>query len=195
MKSRRNEADFTESKAFLDNLEALSKQGLVSLYYGDESGFSQKSNITYSWSPITQPQVMTAYPKNKRLNVFGILGCDDSLFFRSSMLSIKSDFVIDTIDEFVKQLPKSGEKVLVLDNASIHKSKKVKKRIRGWENQGLTLYFIPPYSPELNKIEILWKHIKYHWLPSKAFETFERLTSHVEMILRTYGTQYKVNFS
>lgn len=29
--------------------------------------------------------------------------------------------------------------------------------------RGLCLYYLPPYSPELDRIEILWKHAKYDW--------------------------------
>jgi transposase len=33
----------------------------------------------------------------------------------------------------------------------------------------MRFYFLPPYSPELNRIEILWKKMKYEWLPFKSF--------------------------
>ena len=36
----------------------------------------------------------------------------------------------------------------------------------------LTIYPIPPYSPELNIIEIVWRKIKYEWLPFSAYESF-----------------------
>ena len=54
--------------------------------------------------------------------------------------------------------------IVVLDNAPIHHSAIFKSQIGTWEERGLFLYFIPKYSPELNLIEILWKHIKYFWL-------------------------------
>ncbi|MDR1180459.1 MAG: transposase, partial [Bacteroidales bacterium] len=36
-------------------------------------------------------------------------------------------------------------------------------------------FFLPPYSPELNKIEILWRFIKYKWLPFEPFLNFQNL--------------------
>jgi transposase len=42
--------------------------------------------------------------------------------------------------------------------------------------QGLYLLFLPPYCPELNLIEILWRKIKYEWLPVSAYESFKDLS-------------------
>ena len=60
----------------------------------------------------------------------------------------------------------------IVDNASIHKSKKM----QAWrdlleQDFNLTLYFLPPYSPELNRIEMLWRSMKYQsrefkWMPT-----------------------------
>ena len=52
--------------------------------------------------------------------------------------------------------------VLVLDNASIHKAGLVKDQIATWAAQGLTLFFLPTYSPDLNHIEILWRFCKQY---------------------------------
>ena len=51
--------------------------------------------------------------------------------------------------------------VLVLDNASIHKAQLVQQNLADWATQGLTLLFLLPYSPELNRIEILWRFCKH----------------------------------
>ena len=69
---------------------------------------------------------------------------------------------------------------VVIDNASIHTSDQFEENILKWKEQELFLKFLPSYSPELNKIEILWKHIKYHWLDFKAYSSFTNLVRHVE---------------
>ncbi len=38
-----------------------------------------------------------------------------------------------------------------------------------WHRPKLSIYRIPPYSPELNMIEIVWRKIKYEWLPFSAY--------------------------
>lgn len=51
---------------------------------------------------------------------------------------------------------KQGQ-VLILDNASFHRSEKTKKIV---EEAGYRLLFLPPYSPDLNPIEKCWANLK-----------------------------------
>jgi transposase len=64
----------------------------------------------------------------------------------------------------------------------------------GWRAQRLYVIFLPPYSPELNLIEMLWKKIKYEWLPVTAYQSFQSLTDHVLNVLSGYGERYRINF-
>ena len=47
--------------------------------------------------------------------------------------------------------------IVILDNATFHKSKKTKDLI---ESVGCKILFLPPYSPDLNPIEIFWANLK-----------------------------------
>lgn len=48
--------------------------------------------------------------------------------------------------------------IIILDNASIHKSKTVRAFLERW--QTIHLFFLPPYSPEYNPVELMWKWVK-----------------------------------
>jgi transposase len=48
--------------------------------------------------------------------------------------------------------------IIILDNASIHKSKVVMAFLKRWEQ--IHLINLPPYSPEYNPVELMWKWIK-----------------------------------
>jgi transposase len=56
-------------------------------------------------------------------------------------------------------------------------------------------WFLPAYSPELNPIEILWKKIKYEWLPWAAYQCFETMCSALREIFENLGGKYRVNFA
>ncbi len=53
--------------------------------------------------------------------------------------------------------------------------------------------YLPPYSPELNAIEMLWKQAKYHW---RSFKTWARdkLLTEVKELLDDYGSKFHVSF-
>lgn len=57
----------------------------------------------------------------------------------------------------------------------------------------LTLYFLPPYSPELNRIEILWRKIKYEWLDFRKHARVE-LEEALDRIQAGFGKDYNLTF-
>ena len=85
--------------------------------------------------------------------------------------------------------------VIILDNASIHRSKKFRKKQLELIDQGIWLICLPVYSPKLNLIEILWKKAKYEWLPVSAYATFEALKTNVNTALSDFGQKYTIEFS
>ena len=60
--------------------------------------------------------------------------------------------------------------VVIQDNASSHKSKLVQKHWQQWPTQGLYVFFLPPHSPQMNRIEDEWLHLKYDELAAQVFE-------------------------
>ena len=82
---------------------------------------------------------------------------------------------------------------LIIDNASVHRSSKVNTQMVLPEQKGVKLYFLPPYSPELNRIEKLWQQMKYVWMGVKC-RTLERLNQDVSDILDNFGVNFKLSF-
>ncbi len=95
-------------------------------------------------------------------------------------------------NQFVKQITKKT--IVVLDNASIHTSKKFKAKIDEWKQQGLTLFYLPPYSPELNPIEMLWKFMKYYWIEFDAYKSTKNMKTYVEKIISNYDDEFEMCF-
>jgi transposase len=83
---------------------------------------------------------------------------------------------------------------VVIDNAPMHTSDAFEDSIEHWEAKGLFVYRLPAYSPELNLIEMLWRFIKYLWLPFSAYRSFEALVQAVEEILRKVGDEFVIHF-
>lgn len=83
--------------------------------------------------------------------------------------------------------------VVILDNASVHKAKAIQPMLKLLRQKGLTLYFLPPYSPELNRIEKLWHKMKYEWMAYKARDA-HTLEADVEAMLAGFGQKYNFDF-
>ena len=72
--------------------------------------------------------------------------------------TFNSDRIICFMNRFVEQTIKKT--VVILDNSPIHKLKKFMAKIKQWKEKDVLIYFLLPYSSELNLIEILWRRIK-----------------------------------
>jgi len=130
---------------------------------------------------------------SKNLNVLGFLNVNKQKVFASVTFDkVDSDVVIGHFDLFAKEIIKPT--TVVLDNASIHTSMKFKEKIEQWKAAGLTLFYLPPYSPQLNPIEILWKFMKYYWIEFTAYKSAKDMKNYVEKVLIGYGIKYEINF-
>ncbi|WP_167094049.1 transposase [Massilia frigida] len=83
--------------------------------------------------------------------------------------------------------------IVVLDNANIHRGEAMKLKRRQWQRRGLYLYYLPPYSPKLNRIDILWKQAKYFWRKFVR-QTGSAVLDEVNSIMASYVTEFAINF-
>jgi len=189
-KSRRDEDAFREAQQDLIEMTQWHEQGEVNLYYFDEAGFSTVPCIPYGWQEVGHTQEVNS-ENSKRLNVLGFLGAGDEFEVFTRVGKVDTGVVSMCIDAFSENL--SRPTVLVLDNAPMHTSKELESNLQKWSDRGLELYYLPAYSPELNRIEMLWRNIKYHWLPLAAYESFNTLVECVSQTLCQIGDTLFMN--
>jgi len=83
-----------------------------------------------------------------------------------------------------QQLSQTGQlSVMVLDNASVHRSKLSQQQQQQWQQQGLILFFLP----QMNRIEEEWLHLKRDELASRVFEDEVDLADAIIEGLETRG--------
>lgn len=165
---------------------------MIDVYFGDESGFWQNPVIARAWQ-FRGEEIRILPEKGKRLSVFGLFnpGCEGK--FWASEKAIKTEFIIDCLEEWLEDKFEKP-RVLVLDNARIHRSKLMQAKLAEWEERGFYIFHLPPYSPHLNIIEMLWRKMKYEWLKPEDYLSFGNLTTAIKEILSNIGTEYKINF-
>ncbi len=190
--NRRDEDEVEKSRQRLEALREREAGGEIALYYFDESGFTLEPCIPYAWQPLGKT-IRIPSSKSQRLNVLGFLNraCDFQSFVFEG--SINASVVVACFEAFSKTL--TQDTVIILDNASIHRSEEFEEHLERWKNRGLSVEFIAPYAPELNRIEILWRKIKYEWMPFAAYESFASLTEKLFEILANIGKDYTIEFS
>lgn len=187
-----DEKEYALKSELLEELKQREKLGEIDLRYLDEVGFSLIPCVPYCWQEIGE-QVTISSERSKRLNVLGFFNRKNELESYIFKESITSNVVVACIDDFCEKIQK--ETVLVMDRASIHDCSLVREQEEKWKQKGLSILWLPTYSPELNIIEILWRFIKYSWLEFDAYSSWESLVEAVENILRNVGKKYVINFA
>lgn len=184
--------EYKEKTEKLSELKQLEDEGKIDLYYLDESGFCGIPCVPYGWQDIGEYLSIDSR-RTKRLNVLGIMNRQNTFHAYVSEQTINSDVIIACIDTFFAVVERPT--FIVVDQASIHTSNAIFDKLEEWKKRGLTIFELPPYSPELNLIEILWRFIKYEWLEIDAYSSWQSLVSSVEKILKEFGDNYVINFA
>ena len=160
------------------------------LAYVDEAGFSQVHPNRSAWTPAGERHLIEA-TRGKRLNVLAAMISTGELFSAKLWQSTTSEAFsgfLGLLKEYVgKPL------TIILDNASIHRAKAIQPVVNYLEKQGVTLYFLPSDSPELNRIERLWHKMKYTWMAAK-YRDSRTLEADIDEIISNFGTKYKFSF-
>lgn len=162
--------------------------------YLDEAGHSTIQPNRACWTKEGEVHAVDA-SRGPRLNVMGALISDGTLLTTEKWGTNKADDFLEFLTKLVDRVKPTMEKPLyaIVDNASIHKAKAIQEGIKALEEKGLRLYFLPPYSPELNRIEILWRHIKHVWMKFQSW-TKATLEAEVRRILAGFGLEFKLAF-
>ena len=74
-------------------------------------------------------------------------------------------------------------------------SEEFEEKINEWEQRGLHIYYLPTYCLSLNKIEMLWKKIKYEWLSWEAYTSAKNLCGELDQVLSQIGSKYYITFA
>jgi len=192
LKSLRDPAAFARCQRELEALQQQEDKGKLALYYFDEAGFALDPSIPYAWQESGTIIELPAM-KYGRMNVLGFMNRKNDLHTYMFEESIHTGVVIACFDAFCKTIKQKT--IVMIDNASIHRSEEFEDRIPFWKKQGLIIKYLPTYSPELNLIEILWRRIKYDWLPFSAYQCLNAMIEALENILSHVGSKYQITFA
>jgi transposase len=102
-------------------------------------------------------------------------------FYWKKSAKSNSDIFLLFITQLRQRTPEK-EIMIILDNASIHKSKKVKQYLKRHKN--IHLFYLPTYSPEYNPVELFWKWIKPKVYGFPALGGIQELISRFRKIAR-----------
>jgi transposase len=154
------EADESKRDNYKKEIKFIPTQNIV---YIDESGIDMTICEEKGWGKKGEKLVGKKSGKYyERTNIIAGLISNELIAPMVFNGSCNTQVFESWVEQFLIKELKPGQ-VVVMDNASFHKSQKTKKLI---ESVGCRLLFLPPYSPDLNPIEKFWANMK-RWIRQK----------------------------
>jgi putative transposase len=164
----------------------------LTLCYLDECGFSPSQPVTYSWTRCGErKRIPYENPQRRRVNALAALVRDDpspSLTWDTAPRHLTSHDLL----AFLPGIPRRTDVplVVVLDNGSHHRSDTIRAALPDLWAQRIYLYFLPSYSPELNRIEPVFRVIKHQEMPTRTYPTVPALEAAVDTAFAAYETRH-----
>ncbi len=138
----------------MEHIASYSKEDLV---YVDESGIDHYVHRSHGWAPRGEPVYGEISGKRYARESFIAAKCGPTLLALLCFTGTCDTVLFNLwIEEFLVPALRAGQ-VVILDNAPFHRSEKTQQLIA---NASCKLFFLPPYSPDLNPIEIFWANLK-----------------------------------
>ncbi len=138
-------------------IQAQAKAEGAEIYFADESGMRSDHHAGTTWAPQGETPIVSATGRRYSINMLSAINARGHLRF------MIHDGTVDAsvFKEFLRRLMVGAERpiYLIVDGHPIHKSKLVRDYVESLQGK-LTLFFLPPYSPELNPDEQVWGNIK-----------------------------------
>ena len=162
------------------------------MFYGDESHVSSEGYVPYGWQ-FPDEDVYIPVEKGYKINIWGLISRKNQIHWATTEQNIDSDFIFNQLEKLSFQIQK--QTVLVLDNASVHKAKIIQNQLKYWQKRGLYVFYLPPYSPQLNIAETLWSKIKKEQIDPLNYIDKDMLFYSVSQCLAQIGNTWNINFS
>lgn len=129
--------------------------------------------VAYGWIKKGVRKEIPANSGRSRLNLSGAVDVISHKVIIQSDKTLNADSTIQFFQKIEKAYPNKAKVHVFCDNARYYKNKLVQEYLKGSK---VVLHFLPPYSPNLNPIERLWKWMKEVVIYNTYYPSFESFT-------------------
>jgi len=163
-------------------IQELAKREGATIWFADEAGIRSDFHAGTTWAPKGQTPVVEATGQRFGMNLISAVSPRGDMRFMAVEGRMNAGKFID----FLKRLMHNAERpvFVIVDGHPSHRARKVLEFVRS-TNGKLRLFFLPPYSPELNPDELVWNHLKTHGIGNKILRSREELIEAVYRQMRS----------
>ena len=169
--------DETARGEYLNRLLVLLEDPEIDVWYQDETGVEADPRPRRRWAKKGKPLKVPQNGGHVRMNAAGVVCPRTGIFYALEFTHMDRDVFQVFLDNANEDIHfERSKNIIICDNATWHKVKSL-----NWGS--FTPLFLPPYSPDLNPIERLWKLMKAEWFTDFIAKTKENLIERLDNAL------------
>ena len=171
--------DFLKQEAFKQIYSSL-KDSLAeneAIYFMDSVHPQYQTRARCGWIRKNTNKTLPSFSGWKRKHIIGAINLSNLKITNTDNPRVNGDQIIEFLKKLELENPDKEKIYLICDNAGYHRAKKVKEYL---QNKKIELIFLPPYSPNLNPIERLWKFMHRIVSNNKFYENFEQFNKSLD---------------
>lgn len=170
----------------MKHLKKLLNGDISKILFEDESMIRDYQAIMKTWFPRGRQRIIPTYGKHEGVKLVGCLDYETGHIYVEEHKKYDAEVFLGFLRNVLNLYP-DGKIVMILDNAKIHHAKLLQEFLE--ENkERLELVFLPPYSPNLNKIEELWGWLKDSVINNVFFHSCEEIRKAVQKFISWVNT-------
>ena len=156
--------------------------------YVDECEVHTHPHLAKVWRRKGQPMRIPAAGEDRKFAVFGAVDYASGRIIHRVSARKGEEAFMAFLDQLAHAFP-AEDLVVVLDNVGYHKSHALREWWRAHAGR-IQPFFLPTYSPELNLIERLWRHLKDKLACHRWWNDVERLQQAAETLLASTAVRF-----
>lgn len=158
----------------------------VELWFEDEAHIGRNTTVTRMWAPCgEQPKLLSAATRQK-VGILGVVNPASGELFGNFAHPFNGETFKGFVKSFLDKKADNNKKVvMILDNASWHK--KATREIECEYAGKFEALYLPPYSPDLNPIERVWRLLRRKCTHNKYFDSIVTLQNVLQEFLAQYA--------
>ncbi len=167
--------DETKQQQFIEYYQALTANASGSdlIMFMDAVHPEYQSQSVCGWMPKGETKTLATTNTQYRLHLNGAINLSSMQIITREYETINAQSIISFCTDLENIYPDKSIH-LICDNGRSNKNKELAQYL---ENARVTIHYLPPYSPNLNPIERLWKVMREHVTYNKVYTRFDTFTT------------------
>jgi len=149
-------------------IKTLARKAKADIYFADEAGVRSDYHSGTTWAKRGKTPIVSTTGARFGLNLISAISPRGQMRFMITKGRVGAKVFIDFLIRLIHNAKQSI--FVVVDGHPAHRAKKVSQFVDSVKDR-LRLFFLPPYSPELNPDEWVWNHLKNHGIGRQAVNT------------------------